>query len=62
MQLEKLVGGGKAGPCLTDMQLKENEGERTDSVLYFWCNFSIRIVMTIKTVFLFVIFKLCTSF
>lgn len=63
MQLEKLVGGGKAGPCLTDMQLKEeNEGERTDSVLYFWCNYSVRIVMTIKTVFLFVIFKLCTSF
>lgn len=63
MQLEKLVGRGKAGPCLTDMQLKEeNEGERTDSVLCFWCNYSIRIVMTIQTIFLFVIFQLCTSF
>lgn len=35
MQLEKLVGGGKAGPCLTDMQLKgENEGERTDRAVF----------------------------
>lgn len=35
MQLEKLVGRGKAGPCLTDMQLKEeNEEERTDSAVF----------------------------
>lgn len=62
MQLEKLVGGGKAAPCLTDMQLKgENEGEGTDSGLYFWCSYSVRIVMTIKTGFLLVIFQLCTS-
>lgn len=61
MQLEKLVGRGKAGPCLTEMQLKEkNEGERTDSAV-FLVRLHIRIVMTIKTVWLLVIFKLCTS-
>lgn len=63
MLLEKLVGEGNASPCLRHMQLKEeNEGERTVSVLYFWCYYSLKIVMTTNTIFLFRILKLCALF
>lgn len=64
MLLEKLVGeGNDKSLSYRHMQLKEeNEGERTVSVLYFWCYYSLKIVMTTNTIFLFRILKLCTLF